>query len=509
MSKNAEETAVTTAAAELNEVMRVRRQKLAKLAELCVNPYPYHFRRTVVARQVLEDFAGYEGKEVALAGRVMSLRRMGKAGFAHLADASGKIQIYVRVDQVGEELFTVFDLVDIGDFVGVAGQVFRTKTGEITVLVKNLQLLAKSLRPLPIVKEKEVEGRRQVFDQFADVELRYRQRYVDLVVNPQVREVFVTRTRILRAMRRFLDERGYLEVETPVLQPIYGGAAARPFITHHNALDMKLYLRIADELYLKRLIVGGFEGVYEIGKDFRNEGIDRSHNPEFTMMELYVAYEDYYFMMELVEQMISTIAEEVTGGTTVVYQGQHIDLKPPWRRLKMFDALREYAGKDLYAKDAEELRAIAAELGVQTEGFWDRGKIIDELFSHFVEPHLIQPTFVVDYPIELSPLAKKHRDDPRLVERFEPYIGGQEIGNAFSELNDPVDQLARFQAQMRLREAGFEEAQVMDHDYIRALEYGMPPTAGLGIGVDRLVMLLTDAHSLRDVIFFPHMRPEQ
>ncbi|MCR4439811.1 MAG: lysine--tRNA ligase [bacterium] len=508
MSKEPEENVVTTAAVELNEVMRVRRQKLAKLAELSVNPYPYHFRRTAVAQQVLADFPSYEGKEVALAGRVMSLRRMGKAAFAHIADASGKMQIYLRVDQVGEAAYQVFDLVDIGDIVGVRGQVFRTKTGEITVLVKEFQLLAKSLRPLPVVKEREVDGQRQVFDQFADVELRYRQRYVDLVVNPQVREVFIKRTQIVRAMRKFLDERGYLEVETPILQPIYGGASARPFVTHHNALDMKLYLRIADELYLKRLIVGGFEGVYEIGKDFRNEGMDRSHNPEFTMMELYVAYEDYYFMMELVEQMVSTIAEEVTGSTTVVYQGQRIDLKPPWRRLKMFDALRHYTGKELYDKSAEELRGIAAELGVEAEHFWDRGKIIDELFSQFVEPHLIQPTFVMDYPIELSPLAKKHRDDPRLVERFEPYIAGQEIGNAFSELNDPIDQSARFQAQMRLREAGLEEAQVMDQDYIRALEYGMPPTAGLGIGVDRLVMLLTDAHSLRDVIFFPHMRPE-
>ncbi|MDZ7337186.1 MAG: lysine--tRNA ligase [candidate division KSB1 bacterium] len=503
-----EEHVVTVAAEELNEVMRVRRQKLARLTELAVNPYPYCFRRTVVARQVLDDFAGYQGKEVALAGRVMSLRRMGKATFAHIADASAKIQVYVRLDHVGEKAYEVFDLVDIGDFVGVRGEVFRTKTGEITVLVKEFSLLAKSLRPLPIVKEREVDGQRQVFDQFADVELRYRQRYVDLVVNPWVREVFLKRTQIVRAMRRFLDERGYVEVETPVLQPIYGGATARPFITHHNALDMKLYLRIADELYLKRLIVGGFEGVYEIGKDFRNEGMDRSHNPEFTMMELYVAYEDYYFMMELVEQMISTIAEEVTGSTTIVYQGQRIDLKPPWRRLKMFDALREYTGKDLLGADVEELRAVASQQGVEVEGFWDRGKIIDELFSRCVQPHLVQPTFVMDYPIELSPLAKKHRDDPRLVERFEPYIAGQEIGNAFSELNDPVDQLARFQAQMRLREAGFEEAQVLDQDYIRALEYGMPPTAGLGIGVDRLVMLLTDSHSLRDVILFPHMRPE-
>ncbi len=503
-----EENAVTLAAEELNEVMRVRRQKLARLSELAVNPYPYHFRRTVVARQVVENFAEYEGKEVALAGRVMSLRRMGKATFAHIADASGKIQIYVRLDQVGEKAYEVFELVDIGDFVGVKGEVFRTKTGETTVLVKEFALLAKSLRPLPIVKEREVDGQRQVFDQFADVELRYRQRYVDLVVNPQVREVFLKRTQIVRAMRRFLDERGYIEVETPVLQPIYGGAAARPFITHHNALDMKLYLRIADELYLKRLIVGGFEGVYEIGKDFRNEGIDRSHNPEFTMMELYVAYEDYYFMMELVEQMISTIAAEVTGSTTIVYQGQRIELRPPWRRLKMFDALRQHIGQDLYPMSLEELRQVAAQHGVQVESFWDRGKIIDELFSQCVEPHLVQPTFIMDYPIELSPLAKKHRDDPRLVERFEPYIAGQEIGNAFSELNDPVDQLARFQAQMRLRDAGFEEAQVLDQDYIRALEYGMPPTAGLGIGVDRLVMLLTDSHSLRDVIFFPHMRPE-
>ncbi len=491
----------------LHEIMRVRRQKLEKLRSLGVNPYPYFFRRSHLARHVLDSYSDLEGQTVAVAGRIVSLRGHGKASFAHIADASGKIQIYVRLDQVGEQGYEVFRLLDLGDIVGVRGEVFRTRTGEITVMVKELELLAKTLRPLPIPKERISEGERQVYDQFADREQRYRQRYVDLIVNPEVRDVFVKRSRIISTMRHFLDGRGYLEVETPVLQPVYGGASARPFVTHHNALDMDLYLRIADELYLKRLIVGGFDGVYEISKDFRNEGIDRFHNPEFTMMELYVAYEDYHFMMELVEEMFVTIAREVLGSTSLTYQGQRIDLTPPWRRVRLFDAIKERTGKDLYGKDEAALRKIAGELNVEVEEFWGSGKIIDEIFSELVEPTLVQPTFVIDYPVELSPLAKRHRDDPKLVERFEPFFAGREVGNAFSELNDPLDQRERFEAQAELRALGDEEAQMLDEDFLRALEYGMPPTAGLGVGVDRLVMIYTDQPSIRDVVFFPQMRP--
>ena len=494
---------------ELNEVMKARRAKLAQLRELSVNPFAYEFERTVVAQDILSDYEKFEEKEVAIAGRMMSLRRMGKAAFAHIMDDSGKIQLYVRKDQVGDEAYDVFKLLDIGDIIGVKGKVFKTKTGEITVLVSHLELLTKNLRPLPIVKERVVDGKKEIYDAFADTELRYRQRYVDLIVNRDVRDVFVKRTKIITTMRKYLDDRGYLEVETPILQPIYGGAAARPFITHHNALDMTLYLRIADELYLKRLIVGGFEGVYEISKDFRNEGIDRTHNPEFTMMELYVAYKDYHFMMELVEDMVNYIAQEVLGTSKIVYQGQDIDLTPPWPRLPLYKALEQYTGMDLFDKSREELFAAARELNIETEDFWDSGKILDEIFKEKVEPNLIQPTFICDYPVELSPLAKRHRDDPRLTERFEPFVAGREIGNAFSELNDPIDQRERFESQMAMREAGDEEAHMLDEDFIRALEYGMPPTAGLGMGIDRLVMLLTDAASIRDVIFFPTMRPEK
>ncbi len=496
-------------AEDLNEVMRVRREKLSALYERKINPYPYSFRRTARISEILNVFEQFEGEKVSVCGRIMSLRKMGKAAFAHIMDASGRIQFYIRRDKIGDDSFELFKLMDIGDFIGISGEVFKTRTGEISILVEEAEVLAKSLRPLPIVKERVVDGERQVYDQFADVELRYRQRYVDLIVNPEVRDLFVKRTQIIRAMRTFLDQRGYLEVETPVLQPIYGGAAARPFTTHHNALDMKLYLRIADELYLKRLIVGGFEGVYEIAKDFRNEGIDRSHNPEFTMMEIYVAYKDYLFMMELTEQMVSYIADAVFGSQEILFQGEKIHLKPPWRRLKMFDALREYTGEDLSGMDREALFDCAQRLGVVTESFWDKGKILDEIFSEKVEPFLIQPVFIYDYPVELSPLAKKHRSEKGIAERFEGYLGGQELCNAFSELNDPLDQKERFTAQKELKDAGNEEALVLDEDYIRALEYGMPPTGGLGVGVDRLIMLLTGAPSIRDVIFFPHMRPEK
>ncbi len=494
---------------DLNQVMQDRRRKLARLRELGVEPYPYAFDRRHFTADILQDREAYLGKEVSVAGRLMAIRGHGKAGFADVADLRGKIQIYVKQDAVGEAAYRVFRLLDIGDIVGVTGEVFVTRMGETTIQVKTLQLLAKTLRPLPVVKERIVDGKKVVYDPFSDVELRYRQRYVDLVVNPEVRAVFVKRARVIAAMRRYLDERGYLEVETPILQPIYGGASARPFRTHHNALDMDFYLRIADELYLKRLIVGGFDGVYEIAKDFRNEGMDRFHNPEFTMMELYVAYEDYRFMMGLVEEMICQIATAVNGTPVITHEGREIDLAPPWKRARMFDLIQEHTGHDLLGKELDELRRAAKSLHIEVESFWREGKIIDEIFSERVEPHLIEPTFVMDYPVELSPLAKRHREDPRLVERFEPFVAGREIGNAFSELNDPLDQRERFLAQKQLLELGDEEAHMLDEDYLRALEYGMPPTAGLGIGVDRLVMLLTNQPSIRDVILFPQMRPEK
>ncbi|MBN1558708.1 lysine--tRNA ligase, partial [candidate division KSB1 bacterium] len=455
------------------------------------------------------NYEKFANASVSLAGRLMAIRKMGKASFAHIMDATARIQIYVRLDQVGEDAYAVFKLLDIGDIIGVEGEVMTTKTGEITIVVARLELLTKNLRPLPIVKEKEEDGQKITYDAFADTEARYRQRYVDLVVNRAVMDVFRKRSQIISAMRDYLDGRGYLEVETPVLQPIYGGATARPFITHHNALDMRLYMRIADELYLKRLIVGGYDGVYEISKDFRNEGIDRTHNPEFTMMELYVAYKDYNFMMQLVEEMVNVIAQKVLGTSRITYQGSEIDLTPPWPRLPLFAAIEKYAGINLYGMAVDELKATAKELHVEIEDFWGAGKIIDEIFANKVEAHLIQPVFICDYPVELSPLAKRHRENPKLVERFEPYIAGREIGNAFSELNDPLDQRDRFDSQMKLKEAGDEEAQVLDDDFLRALEYGMPPTAGLGMGIDRLIMLLTDQASIRDVIFFPTMRPEK
>jgi lysyl-tRNA synthetase class 2 len=494
---------------ELTDLQKIRREKLNQIQELGINPFPTSFDRTHFTNDIIEDFSSYENKSVSIAGRLMAIRKHGKAAFCHIMDSTGKIQAYIRQDHVGEKLYELFSLLDIGDIIGVQGDIFKTRTEEITVLAKDLQLLSKSLRPLPIVKEKIEEGERTIYDEFADKEMRYRQRYVDLIVNSEVREVFARRTKIIRTLRTFLEDKDFLEVETPILQPLYGGATARPFKTHHNALDIDLYLRIADELYLKRLIVGGYEGVFEFGKDFRNEGIDRFHNPEFTMMELYVAYQDYYYMMELVESMISFTVNKVLGTFKVVYQGNEIDFTPPWPRRKMNDVLKEYTGYELFGKDKQELSAIAKKLNVQIEPGAEVGKIIDEIFGEFVEPRLIQPTFIIDYPIELSPLAKKHRSEPGIVERFEGYIAGKEICNAFSELNDPIDQRERFEQQLEYARAGDEEAHMMDDDYIRALEYGMPPTAGLGVGIDRLVMILTDAPSIRDVIFFPHMRPEQ
>jgi len=494
---------------ELTDIQKIRHDKIPVLKELGIEPYAYHFNRTHEAQSIVDDFSGHENKPVRVAGRIMALRRHGKAAFCHIMDSSGRIQLYVRQDHVGDTMYEAFKLVDIGDIVGVAGDVFKTHTQEITVLAKELHLLAKSLRPLPIVKEKIEEGEKTVYDEFADKEMRYRQRYVDLIVNPDVKDVFIKRSLIIRTMRRFLEDKGYIEVETPILQPLYGGASARPFVTHHNALDIDLYLRIADELYLKRLIVGGFDGVFEFGKDFRNEGIDRFHNPEFTMLELYVAYQDYYFIMDLVEQMISATVRAVNGSHTVVYQYHEIDFTPPWPRRKMDDLLREYTGFELFGKSKSELLAIAAQLNVPIEKGAEVGKIIDEIFSEKVEPNLIQPTYVIDYPLELSPLAKKHRSEPGVVERFEGFFAGKEFCNAFSELNDPIDQRQRFEQQREYRDSGDEEAHQMDEDYVRALEYGMPPTGGLGIGIDRLTMILTNSPSIRDVIFFPHMRPEK
>jgi lysyl-tRNA synthetase class 2 len=493
---------------DVNQLIEQRLQKLKKLDEMDVDPYPYNFDRTHTSKTIKENFADLEEKEIRAAGRLMANRLMGKAAFCDIQDMEGRIQIFLKKDIVGEKSFEVYKHLDIGDIIGVSGEVFKTRTGEISILVKEFILLCKSVRPIPIAKEKEDDGQRIVYDPFSDKELRYRQRYVDLIVNPEVKNVFIKRSKIVTAMREFLNERGYLEVETPVLQPIYGGASARPFVTDLNALKMRLYLRIANELYLKRLIAGGFEGVYEFARDFRNEGMDRFHNPEFTQMELYVAYRDYHWMMELTEQMISTIALKVLGTMKITFQGQEIDLTPPWQRLPFFEAIEKYSGMDISNLSNAELEEAADRLKITVEEGWGRGKIIDEIFGEYVEKHLIQPTFIIDHPVELSPLAKKHRDKPGLVERFEPVIAGKEIGNAFSELNDPADQRQRFEEQMLLRARGDQEAQVMDEDFLRALEYGMPPTAGLGVGIDRLTMLLTDQASIRDVILFPLMRPE-
>jgi len=494
---------------ELNELMRRRRQELEELRSLGIEPYPYSFERTHLSRDIIESFKDEDPPQtVSVAGRIMAIRRMGKASFAHIQDSKGKIQIYLKRDDLGS-VYDAFRLMDIGDIVGVKGFVFRTKMGEVTVHAKELVLLSKSLRPLPVVKEKlDEHGNKIVYDPFADKELRYRQRYVDLIVNPHVREVFVRRRNIIKSIREFLDERGYLEVETPILQPLYGGASARPFITHHNALDIDLYLRIADELYLKRLIVGGYDGVYEFSKDFRNEGMDRLHNPEFTMLELYVAYKDYEWMMDLVEQMLSRVTKDVCGTTKVRVGKNEIDFTPPYRRSPMMELIKEYTGKNLAGKTEAELEEIAKDLRIELAGAVGAGKIIETIFKEKVEPFLIQPIFVTDYPREISPLAKKHRSKEGLVERFELLVNGQELCNAFSELNDPLDQRARFEDQMKLRARGDEEAQVLDEDFLRALEYGMPPTAGLGVGIDRLTMLLTGQDSIRDVIFFPQMKPE-
>lgn len=495
---------------ELNILMKRRLEELEELKKMNIQPYAYSYDVNSYSKEIKENYDKLEGKDVKIAGRLMAIRKMGKASFAHVQDKEGRIQIYLRRDDIGEQ-YKAFKLLDIGDIVGVEGYVFTTKTGEISLHVKDLQLLAKSVRPIPIAKEVvDEKGNKVIYDQFSDKELRYRQRYVDLIVNPEVKDVFVKRSKIVSQLRRYLDENGMLEVETPILQPLYGGAAARPFVTHHNTLDMELYLRIADELYLKRLIVGGFDGVYEISKDFRNEGMDRTHNPEFTMMELYVAYKDYVWMMEFVEKMIYDLAINVFGTSEFEIEGKKIDFKPPWNRISMVDALKEKTGIDVLTATADELKGELKKRNVELKGGESKGKMIDELFSEAVEPELINPTFVIDYPLEISPLAKKHRTREGLVERFEGYVLGREICNAFSELNDPFDQKERFLEQKKAAEEGDEEAVgQIDEDYVQALEYGMPPTAGLGIGIDRLVMLLTNQPSIRDVILFPQMRPQK
>jgi lysyl-tRNA synthetase, class II len=504
---------------ELSQVLRVRREKLEALKERGITPFAYKFDRTHRSDEALELFREEEerggldgsgdGSRVRVAGRVRSWRGHGRSAFAHVEDGAGRIQLYFRKDVLGEDGFQDLSLLDLGDWIGVEGRLFRTRTGEVTVRVAEWELLAKSLRPLPLGKE-EIDpetGERVTHSGFQDQQSRYRQRYADLAVNPGVREVFHTRARIIRELRTFLDERGFLEVETPVLQPLYGGAVARPFTTHHNALDTTLYLRIADELYLKRLVVGGFERVYEIGKDFRNEGVDRSHNPEFTMLEFYQAFADYEDMMVLVEELMRRVVTAVAGGTRVRYQGRDLAFGEPFRRLPFVPALSEKLGEDVRELDNAELRRRAEALG--EDGLRDagRGRLLDKLFGALLERELQQPTFVVDYPVELSPLAKPKRGDPALTERFELFVAGWELANAFSELNDPLDQRERFLLQARLREAGDEETHPVDEDFLRAMEYGMPPTGGVGVGVDRLVMILTDSPSIRDVILFPTLRP--
>ena len=498
---------------ELSEQEIFRRRSLEELRALGINPYPAdEYEVTAYAREILDTFQDdAPRRHVRVAGRVMGRRIMGKASFLELQDSTGRIQIYITRDELcpGEDkaLYNsvVKKLMDIGDFIGIEGEVFRTQMGEISVHAHSLTFLSKALRPLPVVKEKDG----QTFDSFTDPELRFRQRYVDLVVNSHVKDIFLKRTKIFNAMRQFFNERGYIEVDTPVLQPIPGGAAARPFITHHNALDIPLYLRIANELYLKRLIVGGFEGVYEFSRNFRNEGMDRTHNPEFTAMEIYVSYKDYNWMMAFTEQLLEFICLQVLGTTKVRVGDKEIDFKAPFKRITMLDAIKEHTGIDISQMNEEELRATCKQLGIEADETMGIGKMIDEIFGEKCEGTYIQPTFITDYPKEMSPLTKEHRSNPCLTERFELMVNGKEIANAYSELNDPIDQRARFEDQLRLSEKGDDEAMFIDHDFLRALEYGMPPTSGMGIGMDRLVMLLTGQESIQEVLLFPQMRPEK
>ena len=484
---------------DMNQLMQIRRDKLAKLKEEGKDPFEItKFNRTHTSKQIVENYDELEGKDVTVAGRLMAKRIMGKASFCHIQDGDGKIQSYVSINELGEESYKHFKEDDIGDIIGITGFVFKTKTGEISIHAKEVTLLSKSLRPLP-----------EKFHGLKDTDLRYRQRYVDLIMNPEVKDTFLKRIQILQEVKNILNEKGYLEVETPILNTIAGGAAARPFITHHNTLDMDMYLRIANELYLKRLIVGGFDKVYEMGRMFRNEGMDIKHNPEFTNIELYSAYEDYNDMMDITEEIISKVALKVLGTTKITYQGTEIDLTPAWKRISMIDAIKEVTGVDFNTIETdEEAKKAAEELHVELDELkLTRGEIINQVFEAKVEETLIQPTFIYDYPVEVSPLTKRKPSDPRLTERFEVFIGAREYGNAYSELNDPIDQYERFKKQMEARDAGDEEANMMDEDFVTALEYGMPPTGGLGIGIDRLVMLLTDSASIRDVLLFPTMKP--
>ncbi len=492
----------------VNELIKRRYEELEELTKKGFETYAYSYDVNSDSQKIKNEFTEGAKMDVRIAGRIMAIRRMGKASFAHIQDHTGRIQVYLKKDEIGES-YDAFKLMDIGDIIGVEGFVFITKTGEISVHTRELKLLSKSLQPLPIAKEViDEQGNKTIYDQFADKELRYRKRYVDLIVNPDIKDVFIKRSRIISAIRNYLDSSGYLEVETPILQPMYGGAAARPFLTHHNALDTQLYLRIADELYLKRLIVGGFNGVYEISKDFRNEGMDRSHNPEFTMMELYVPYKDYNWMMEYVEKMFEFVCNSVFNTLNFKVDGNEISFKLPWKRVSMIEAIEEKTGLNVLNCSMDALKSASKKFGIDVSVIHSRAKFIDELFSATVEPELIQPTFIIDYPLELSPLAKKHRTKEGVVERFEGYVMGREICNAFSELNDPIDQKSRFEDQGKMREEGDEEAHQIDEDFIRALEFGMPPTAGLGVGIDRIVMLFTNQPSIRDVIFFPQMKPE-
>ncbi len=484
---------------DYNQLMKIRKEKLEKLQEEGKNPFEItKFNPTHTSKQIKEQYEELEGKDVTIAGRLMAKRIMGKASFCHIQDSEGKIQSYVSINDLGEESYKQFKEDDIGDIIGITGFVFKTRTGEISIHAKEVTLLTKSLRPLP-----------EKFHGLKDADLRYRQRYVDLIMNPEVKQTFLLRSKLIKEIRKFMDEQGYMEVETPMLTTVATGDAARPFVTHHNTLDLQMYLRIAPELNLKRLIVGGFDKVYEIGKNFRNEGMDIKHNPEFTNMEFYAAYEDYNDMMNLAENLISTVAKNVLGTTKITYQGTEIDLTPSWKKITMIDAIKEVTGVDFNEiKTDEEAQKIALEKDVKYEEIKNtRGHIINEFFETFVEDTLIQPTFILDYPVEVSPLTKRKKDNPALVERFELFIGGREYGNAYSELNDPIDQYERFMKQVEAKAKGDEEAGGMDEDFVNALEIGMPPTGGMGIGLDRLIMLLTDSASIRDVLFFPTMKP--
>lgn len=495
----------------LSEQEIIRREKLSKLKELGINPYPANlYPVDTTSKEVENNYE--EGKKVVVAGRLMSVRIQGKASFASLQDSEGRVQLYFNRDEIcPNEDKTLYNevfkkLLDLGDFIGVEGVLFTTQVGEKTILVKNFTLLSKVLRPLPMPK---VDADGNIYDAFTDPEMRYRMRYVDLVVNPQVKEVFLKRTKLFNAMRQFFNDAGYLEVETPVLQSIPGGASARPFITHHNALDIPLYMRIANELYLKRLIVGGFDGVYEFSKNFRNEGMDRTHNPEFTAMEIYVAYKDYHWMMDFTERLLEHCAIAVNGTTKATFGEYEVDFKAPYPRVTMTDAIKQFTGFDITDKTEDELRTFAQSIGIEVNETMGKGKLIDEIFGEKCEGNFIQPTFITDYPKEMSPLTKEHRDNPNLTERFELMVCGKEIANAYSELNDPIDQRERFEEQLRLSEKGDDEAMFIDQDFLRALEYGMPPTSGLGIGMDRLIMFLTNNESIQEVLFFPQMKPEK